>query len=212
MPATTRAGIHPKTFQSYLRLQLPGMKVFNMPTDVPTVSARNTALQVAHEMGAKALLFIDSDMEFQSDAYQRLNKVKGDIVCGLFYTRSAPSVPTIMVSQAEDDGKNFSLRTIVPDGKVMDVDACGMAFTLIREPVMKWAIEKSVKDGLPPFRHVVFGEDLDFCMRARKAGFSVKCDTSVKIAHRGDVGFNGQPELVNPQSGYLNHPFGNSPS
>jgi len=93
MPATTSARIHPKTMQSYLRLQLPGMKIFNMPTDVPTVSARNTSIQIAHELGAKALLFIDSDMEFQSDAYQRLQKVKGDIVCGLFYTRSAPSVP-----------------------------------------------------------------------------------------------------------------------
>lgn len=189
------------------------MKMFNMPCDVPTVSARNTSIQIAHEVGAKALLFIDSDMEFQADAYQRLQKVRGDIVCGLFYTRSAPSVPTIMVSQPDTDGgKGFTLRTVVPSGGIMDADACGMAFTLIREPVIKWAIEQSKKDALPPFRHVVFGEDLDFCLRARKAGFIIKCDTSIRIAHRGDVAFNGQPELVSPQSGYLNHPFGNTPS
>lgn len=209
MPAGTRGGVHPRTFQSYLGLKRPNKTIFNMPCDVPTVSARNTSLEIAHESGAKALLFIDSDMEFLADSYERLNRVKADIVCGLFYTRSAPSCPTIMIKQAEDDGKH-SLRSIVPDDKVHDIDACGMAFTLIREPVIKWAIAESVKKGIPPFRHVVFGEDLDFMMRAVQSGFTAKCDTSVKIAHRGDVAFNGQPELCSPLSGHLNHPFGHT--
>ena len=209
MPASTRGGVHPRTFQSYIRLKLPDKTIFNMPCDVPTVSARNTSLAIAAEAGAKALLFIDSDMEFLGDSYRRLSAVKADIVCGLFHTRSAPSTPTIMVKHAEEEGK-FSLRSIVPDGKVHEIDACGMAFTLIREPVIKWAAKESAEKGIPAFRHVVFGEDLDFVMRARNAGFKAKCDTSIQIAHRGDVGFNGQPELVNPLSGHLNHPFGNA--
>jgi len=179
-----------------------------MPCDVPTVSARNTSLQIAAEAGAKALLFIDSDMEFLGDAYAKLAAIpKCDIACGLFFTRSAPSSPTVMIRQEEPDNQ-FSLRSIVPDGKVQEIDACGMAFTLIRDSVIKWAVEQSKKDSIPPFRHVVFGEDLDFVMRARKAGFVAKCDTSIIIAHRGDVGFAGQPELCSPMAGHLNHPFG----
>jgi len=146
-------------------------------------------------------------MEFTADAYDRLAKVKADIVCGLFYTRSTPSTPTVMVRADEGDGK-FSLRSIVPDGKVQEIHACGMAFTLIRESAIKWAIEDSVKTGLPPFRHVVLSEDLDFVNRATMAGLSAKCDTSVVIGHRGEICFAGQPELTHPLSGHLTNPFG----
>jgi GT2 family glycosyltransferase len=112
-----------------------------------------------------------------------------------------------MVKQLEAEGK-YSLRSIVPDDQVQDIDACGMAFTLIREPVIKWALSESVAKGIPPFRHVIFGEDIDFVLRAREAGFTAKCDTTVRIAHRGDIGFNGQPELCQPMAVHLNHPFG----
>ncbi len=178
-----------------------------MPCEVPTVSARNESISLTYQSGAKALLFIDSDMEFLSDAYKKLDTHKADIVCGLFHTRSTPSTPTVMVRSPEADGK-FSLRSIVPDKKVHAIDACGMAFTLIRRPVIEWAMKEAAEKNLPPFRHVIFGEDLDFVMRARQEGFIAKCDTSVLIAHRGDVGFNGQPEFTNPLSGHLNNPFG----
>ena len=188
-------------------LKKPQATIFNMPCGVPTVSARNTSLEIAHTSGVKSLLFIDDDMEFHGDAYERLNLVKADIVCALMFTRSAPSSPTVMIRKMEE-GDKFSLRSIVPDGKIQDVHACGMAFTLLRRPVIEWAIADSAKSGLPPFRHIILGEDLDFVNRATMAGFSAKCDTSVITSHRGDIGFAGQPELVNPMSGHLTNPLG----
>lgn len=191
---------------SVFRMKRPMANFIDMPCDVPTVTARNVLLEKAAQSGAKALLFIDDDMEFLPDSYDRLNRIKADIVTGLFYTRSTPSAPTIMLRKDEGEGK-FSLRSIVPDGNVQDIHACGLAFTLVRRPVILWALAESAKTGIPPFRHILFSEDMDFTNRATLAGFSAKCDTSVIIAHRGDIGFAGQPETTVPTSGHLKSPF-----
>lgn len=203
MPALTRGGVHPRTFQSLWALKLPNkpnMMTF-VPTDRPTTSARSDALRTAKEFNAESVLFVDSDMEFEPDAYERLKKVKGDIVCGLFFNRSAPCYPTICIKEKAEDGTD-RLKTIIPDGKIQDVDACGMAFTLIRKPVIQHF-------DYPAFQHLGFlSEDYSFCLRARQAGFSVRCDTSLLISHRGDIGFAGQPTLRTEESSALSFPYG----
>lgn len=188
-------------------MKRPHRSYFDLPCDVPTTTARNILLEAALASGARALLFIDSDMEFLPDAFEKLDKIKAEIVTGLFYTRHTPSTPTIMLRSDEKDGK-YSLRSIVPDGNIQDIHACGLAFTIIRRPVLEWAVKESIATGLPPFRHLVLGEDMDFVDRATRAGFKAKCDTSVIIAHRGEIGYAGQPETTQPTSGHLKNPFG----
>lgn len=203
IPALTRGGIHPRAMQSLLALDLPEKKnrVTFIPIDRPTTSARSDALKTAKDIGADSVLFIDSDMEFEPDSYRRLCRVKGDIVCGLFYNRTAPSYPTICLQEKTEDGLD-RLRTIIPDGKIQDIDACGMAFTLIRKPVLRWA-------EYPAFQHLGYlSEDFMFCIRAKQAGFKARCDTGLVISHRGDVGFAGQKELSAPESATLSFPFG----
>lgn len=187
-------------------MKKPERTVLDMPCNVPTPTARGVIFEVALQAGVKSVLFIDDDMEFLPDAYERIASLNADICTGLFYTRSTPSTPTIMRRKDEGDGK-FSLRSIVPDGKVQDCDACGLAFTLIRRPVIEWAAKESAKHGLPPFRHILFGEDIDFTNRATQAGFKAKCDTGCVIAHRGDIAFAGQPELTSPLSRHLSWPY-----
>lgn len=203
IPALTRGGVHPRTVQSLWSLRLPPkdkMMLF-MPIDRPTTSSRSDAVRIAQEYGAQALLFIDSDMEFKPDLYERLNAVDADIVCGMFWQRRVPSHPTIAVKVKGDDGNDL-LKTIVPDGKVQDVDACGMAATLIRLPVLEWA-------QYPAFKHLGWiSEDYEFCLQAREHGFRIKCDTSIQVAHRGDIAFNGQPVLSYQGMDELSFPFG----
>jgi GT2 family glycosyltransferase len=172
-----------------------------IPVDRPTTSSRSDAARIAREIEAEALLFIDSDMEFQPDLYEKLNAVDADIVCGLFWTRRVPSYPTICVREKAPDGSDL-LRTISPDGKIQDVDACGMAATLIRKPVLQ-------AFDYPAFQHLgALSEDFVYCLRARDKGFSIKCDTSIRVAHRGDIAFNGQPVLTAESMSNLSFPFG----
>ena len=207
MPMLQRSGLHPATFFSLwtMRHQLPDKDrlVSLFPMDRPTASARSDSFQIARELDADALLFIDSDMEFLPDLYSRLLVIDADIACGLFWTKRIPSFPTICTKEKKPDGTD-ALKTILPNGKVMDVDACGMAATLLRRPVLQ-----SDRFVYPAFKHLgAIGEDFFFCLHARDAGFTIKCDTSLKVAHRGDVAFNGQPILTHPDLKTLSHPFG----
>ena len=65
-------------------------------------------------------------------------------------------------------------------GKVFEVEGCGMAAILIRTSVMKDVFEtqKALFAPIPGY-----GEDVSFCLRARKAGYRIWCDSRVKIGH-----------------------------
>ena len=203
VPTLQRGGIHPRTFQSLWALDLPpkDRMASLFPTDRPTTSARSDAVKMAKELEVEALLFIDSDMEFLPDLYRRLLAVDADIACGMFWTKRIPSYPTICRRAKAEDGTDL-LRTIVPEGGIVDIDACGMAATLIRKPVLDWA-------EYPAFQHMgAISEDFVFCLKAKDAGFSIKCDTALRVAHRGDIAFNGQPILSYPGMADLSFPFG----
>jgi glycosyltransferase involved in cell wall biosynthesis len=203
-----RSGLHPNTFNSLwtMRHYLPEKDrlVSMFPMDRPQASARSDAFKLAREVDADALLFIDSDMEFEPDLYQRLLAVDADIACGLFWTKRIPSFPTVMRRVKAIDGTD-SLANIIPDGKIVEIDACGMAATLIRRPVL----QSKRFEGRAAFQHLGdIGEDYYFCLHARDEGFTIKCDTSLQVAHRGDVAFNGQPILTHPDLKTLSYPFG----
>lgn len=205
MPMLVRGGCHAKTLHSLwaMRHKIPDDTLSFFPMDRPTTSARSDAVELARQLGAEALLFIDSDMEFEEDLYERLLAVDADIACGLFWSKQVPSFPTICRKVKMEDGTD-SLKTIVPDDTVQEIDACGMAATLIRKSVLQHERFK-----YPAFQHLgALSEDFAFCLHAKDAGFSIKCDTSIKVAHRGDVAFNGQPILTHPDLKTLSHPFG----
>lgn len=203
IPCLTRGGVHPRFFQSFIALDLPPKesRAVLVPVDRPTTSSRSDAVRLAKELDAESLLFLDSDMEFQPDLYNRLKQVPGDISCCLFWQRRVPSHPTICKKKKAEDGTDL-LETIIPDETVQEIDACGMAATLIRKPVLRWA-------EYPAFQHLGWmSEDFHFCLRAKEAGFKIFCDTSIKVAHRGDIAFNGQPILSYDGMNDLSFPFG----
>ena len=63
-----------------------------------------------------------------------------------------------------------------PKDAVIDVDAVGFGFVLIRKPVID-ALER------PFTTKTAKGEDIAFCENAKAAGFSVKVNTAAKVGH-----------------------------
>ena len=145
--------------------------------------ARNRMADYAIEAECDRLLFLDSDMQFEPDLFQRLTQrmEEGcDIITGLCFTRAEPIVPAIF--KFDDDGKLVNMLDY-PRDSLIEVDACGMAACMIKTDVLK-----SVKEEFgAPFNPAALSEDIAFCIRAKAQGAKIWCDTSVKLGHVGTM-------------------------
>ena len=160
--------------------------------------ARNLLVEKALEKGCTHVLFIDDDMIIPPDALVKLLEHDVDIVCGLAFRRLAPYDPCIFTIHEEKDV--YPIEVI--NKGLVDIDACGSAFILIKTKVFKkmpkpWYVwgDKSLgiyedKGGL--------GEDISFSLRAKRMGFRVCCDTDVILGHIGE-------EEIIDETIYMNH-------
>jgi len=134
----------------------------------------------AVERGYSHVLFIDSDMFFEPDAVERLLKRDKDIIGVQVNLRQSPPVSTV---KTEDEGQ--IIKQLYPDG-LLKCAGVGTGFMLIKTSVFKnlshpWFFWEADNEG-----NVLTGEDIFFCRKARKAGFEIWCDTTIKMGHVGD--------------------------
>jgi len=134
------------------------------------------------------ILWLDDDHTFDADTAIRL-AVNGDkdMITPLVYRRSDPILPCVFV-YANDPNRPYQHHPMVdvPES-VMEIDAMGFAFVLMRLEVL---------DKIPEPHFLINpnkGEDICFCMRAREFGVKMYVDGRVKIRHIGippEIGFD----------------------
>lgn len=183
--------VHRKFSRSLMALSKPGHWDY---TDCPRITvheARNLLVQQALKWNATHLLFIDDDMVFPPAAAEKLIDLDKDIVCALAYQRRPKFLPCIYTIKPDENGiMQINHIEDAENTGVIEIDACGSAFILIKTEVFKklelpwytWG-DKTLgvyedKGGL--------GEDIGFCVKAKRAGFRVFCDTDLIINHLGD--------------------------
>jgi hypothetical protein len=145
--------------------------------------AREMLADKALEFKCDYLFMIDDDMMAPPDLFYRLVKHDVDIVAPLAFTRNAPHRP-VMFSTIEGfdevTRKPYYITNTVhnyPRNKLVECDAVGFGSALIKTEVFK---------GMPKqyfMGTMGCGEDVHFCMQAKKAGFRVFMDTSTKLGH-----------------------------
>lgn len=146
---------------------------------------RNT---IAQNVQTDYLLFIDSDMEFPVWGLERLISRNKDIVGGLYYKKGEPHCPLVYKTKGLD-------HTCIqnPPANLSEVDGMGTGFMLIKKAVLtKMFDKKFVKKNGFPFNFMQkpdgndIGEDLSFCLRARKLGYKIWCDPTIPLNHIGE--------------------------
>ena len=136
------------------------------------------------------ILWIDSDMVFESTVLYDLFEADKDIVSAVCFMRRAPYEPCIyskmrMGATLEEDQieKYFDY----PEG-VFEIEACGLAMVLMKVVVLEDII---LKTGQPFFPiksdHRTLGEDLSFCYNARKSGHKIWATSKPKVGHIGKM-------------------------
>jgi hypothetical protein len=129
------------------------------------------------------LFMIDDDMLSPVDLFYKLVKHDVDIVAPLAFTRNPPHRPVMFsIIEGYDNiaKKEYYINTTVynyPRNKLVECDAVGFGSVLIKTDVIK-------KMRKPCFMGSMgTGEDIHFCIAAKKLGFRVFMDTSTKLTH-----------------------------
>jgi hypothetical protein len=153
---------------------------------------RNDLIRQAFADGVSHLIMMDTDQIYPADIIIKLAAwaARGkDVVIGPVHRRYQPFELILM------RGENPDEYVSIPDeekysGKMIEIDAAGagcIMFSLlaaldIDEP---WF---TLDDKTPGGGNM--GEDIAFCWKLRKAGYSIWADTSIDIGHLGEILIN----------------------
>lgn len=151
-----------------------------------TPYAREQLVNQALATGMDYILMLDDDMIiYELDIFERLFSHKVDIVAPLAFMRNAPHYPVMFKTIQGYDPvvKESYYKTEViknyPKDKLVECDAVGFGMVLINLDVVR---------AMEPYYFMSTtgtGEDVYFCVQARKKGFHVFMDTAVKLGHIG---------------------------
>ncbi len=183
--------IHRKFMESFMNLQYPaGVQVqYAMVYGVQLPFARNHIIEDALKNNSDYLLWIDADMIFTSDLLVKLLLHNKDIINALAFRRVQPHYPCIFKWNTNSQ----CYETMKYSKGLLEVDAMGMSACLIKIDVFK-----KLKKPWYYYRNNIFSSDLTFCWNAKKAGYKLWVDSSLKIGHLGS-------EKIITEQYYLNH-------
>lgn len=196
--------IEPGFFVSWTTLVGGGLRqgdnVIKPAHDLPAHKAANQLARRFLQSDNDTLLMIDDDMVFEQDAVERLRSNEAnwsyDVVMAFCTTRGIPPQPVILQVMDEQpelpkslEGEQFKRVLDFEDGEVIPVGTTGLAFTLIRRRVFEAMVSEH---GLEYTYFFTYGQgqetdDIPFCREARRLGFKLAIDTSVKIRHVAKV-------------------------
>jgi GT2 family glycosyltransferase len=134
--------------------------------------------------GADYILWLDSDMVFPSDLLIDMMKSMDegkDFVTGIYYKRKPPFNPviykTIRLGMTEDERVTEEYDDY-PDTP-FQIDACGFGVVL-----HKIEIAKKMLEGGGAFQPLPgYGEDISFCIRAKRLGYELWADPKLQCGH-----------------------------
>lgn len=183
----TVGSIPTKTVISLLRTAERG-KVEPMIVEGSLVyDARDTIARTAAENDYDYVLYVDSDMIFSADDVKRLVEHNADIVSGLYVTRRGENRNVAYTKVITRRAIPFRPPALIHDTLSTgygDIAACGFGFCLIRVQVIKSMLKK-YKSLFEPYKGV--GEDIAFCLRAKRCGYKIFLDRDVKLGHIGEI-------------------------
>lgn len=137
------------------------------------------------------IFWIDSDISWSIDNFQRIWASDLDIVGGLYQT--APD-GRVAVARFSPEGLPTVVREqdfILEEQMVLEVYGLGFGFIAMKQGVFEacsrpWFYMRSIR-----WPHLDFdtnlGEDYSFCVNAREAGFRTYLDLEVKVKHHKEI-------------------------
>jgi len=149
--------------------------------------SRDTIAHTAVENDYDYILYADSDIIFDADDLRQLLSHDADIVSGLYITRHGENKNvsyTEIITRRRFPYRTPKLIHDVRKSGYSEIAAVGFGFCLIKCEVIK-SMLKRYKSLFEPKWGV--GEDIAFCIRAKKCGYKIMIDRDVKLGHIGEM-------------------------
>lgn len=148
--------------------------------------SRDAIAQHAVENDYDYVLYVDSDMVFTSEDVKKLVSNDADICSGLYVTRHGENRNVCYKKIITRRRFPYRQPSLIHDTAITGygpVEAVGFGFCLIKTSVLK-SMFKRYKSIFEPKWGV--GEDIAFCIRAKKCGYKIFIDRDVKLGHIGE--------------------------
>lgn len=133
------------------------------------------------------VLYADSDMVFTAEDLKKLLSHDADICSGLYVTRHGENKNVLYEKIITRRRLPYRAPELIEDKATSgygSVSACGFGFCLIKSSVLK-SMLKRYKSLFEPKWGV--GEDIAFCIRAKKCGYEIFADRDIKLGHIGET-------------------------
>ena len=165
--------------------QIGGQKQFAYRSGCYVHENRAQLVHDAERFEADYLIFVDSDMQFNGDAFAKLIELDKDVVGVNYCERKMPLTSTV----------KFDINGKPAEGKIewptepFRVRSCGTGLMAIKMHVFgkiekPWFGYLYGEDGV-----MLTGEDNWFCQQVRKAGLEVWCEPRLPVQHLGDYAY-----------------------
>lgn len=162
---------------------------------------RDELVAEAMKSGVSHVLFLDDDMSFPRDALIQLLRHDADIVGANYPTRKLPIVPTAIKTVEDPPTKCFSDPQHATG--LEPVEALGFGCVLIKAPVFAALYPRPwFEQHFDRVHDRWVGEDVQFCQRARAAGFDVLVDhdLSRQVIHHGLFEFHNAHTMLQQET------------
>ena len=156
--------------------------------------ARDTIAKFAVENDYDYVLYADSDMVFDAEDLKKLVAHDKDIVSGLYVSRNGTNENVAykdVITRRRFPYREPKLIHDTGTTGYVEISAVGFGFCLIRVEAIKTML-KRYKSLFEPKWGV--GEDIAFCLRAKRCGYKIWLDRDVKLGHVGEKVYSAGTE------------------
>jgi GT2 family glycosyltransferase len=188
--------LHTGFFVTYNQMRKVGDTGLAVCQSSLVYESRNILGKSALESGADRILWLDSDMLLPPDLMEKLseNLDNGcEYAAALYFQRNGTHDPVAYerLERAEDAEGMVSVDVATvrswPEDQLFEIAGSGFGAVMMTVGLYRRVYEAY---GLPFSPLLGLAEDLSFCLRARKLGAKLWCDSRVRPKHIGMTAFD----------------------
>jgi hypothetical protein len=149
---------------------------------------RETLANLALNLNAEYMLWLDSDITFPATTAARLMAHNEPIVAANYVRRQFPSKGVAYSKIGDwDNPLDFSIQN-----ELVEVEGIGMGCVLMKTEIFKKIPKPWFEFTWSPETNDFLGEDMNLCKKINNLGYKIKVDTSlsVELRHLGSYAFS----------------------